>query len=177
MTALEGRLMLPAEYSASHALARTNRAGATTQVPGPLILSGMHRSRTSAVALCLLHVGVDLGPHLLAADRWNPVGYGEDAEVVALHRRMLGVVDATTTDGANWPDWGWPHAGTSRGPRLDAMRQYLACRAANAAPHAWCWGWKDPRATLFLRDWATAGSVGDIPAALSIPVRRSSVDG
>ncbi len=142
----------------------------TPTVPGPIIVAGMHRSRTSAFALCLGHLGLDLGSRLLPADRWSPAGYGEDQGVIDLHRRALGVEDEYATDGTSWPDWGWPPAVLE--PRLlaDDLDKYLCARVGNLAQDALAWGWKDPRTTLFLRQWARS-----CPSARFVLLYRSPI--
>jgi hypothetical protein len=122
--------------------------------------------------MCLRSVGVDLGANLVEADERNPSGYGEDSDVVAVHRRLLGVAEVGATDGLTWHDWGWPTgngAGQMFGAaRASEMRRYVERRAA--ALHSWAWGWKDPRTTLFLESWA-----GVAPAAHFVLLYRSPV--
>jgi hypothetical protein len=144
------------------------------QWTGPLVLAGMHRSRTSTVAMCLGGVGVDLGANLVPADERNPSGYGEDEDVVALHRHLLGVVEVGATDGLTWRDWGFPDDGTIGRPlaphAVAEVRRYVERRARNAARGAWAWGWKDPRTTLFLDSWAEL-----VPEARFVLLYRSPV--
>jgi hypothetical protein len=55
------------------------------------ILTGMHRSGTSLAARLLQEAGADLGnpAGLVPADRWNPDGYFEPRDVMAINRRLL----------------------------------------------------------------------------------------
>lgn len=56
-----------------------------------IVLTGMHRSGTSAVAMTLQAFGVDFGPphSFYGADRWNPRGYLERNDVIDLNSRIL----------------------------------------------------------------------------------------
>ena len=57
--------------------------------PRALLVLGMHRSGTSAVAGALRLAGVDLGADLMAPAADNPKGFFEHAGVVAIHDRLL----------------------------------------------------------------------------------------
>lgn len=56
-----------------------------------IVVTGMHRSGTSAVAMTLEAMGVDFGPHeaFYDADEWNERGYFERKDVVDLNSRIL----------------------------------------------------------------------------------------
>lgn len=56
-----------------------------------IVVTGMHRSGTSAVAMTLEALGVDFGPHdaFYGADEWNERGYFERNDVVDLNSRIL----------------------------------------------------------------------------------------
>jgi hypothetical protein len=59
-------------------------------VTGCILVLGIHRSGTSCVAGVLHHLGVSMGPQLLGSSRHNLRGHFEDAEVLELHRKILG---------------------------------------------------------------------------------------
>lgn len=109
----------------------------------PLIITGMHRSGSSLVASLLQRAGLDLGHELIGADRGNPRGHFEDAEIVRLHDRWLApagrgiLVDCR--DLLPQPDGDW----RAQADRLVAAR--------SGRPR---WGFKDPRASMFLDLWA-----------------------
>ncbi|WP_108660409.1 hypothetical protein [Acuticoccus kandeliae] len=109
-----------------------------------LVVVGYHRSGTSALTQHLAHCGLFIGVDLLGVKASNPRGHFEDRIFVALHDRIL------RDNGERWlaPD---PFVPMISG----AIRQdILAAVAARDAEHA-CWGFKDPRACLFLDLWRT----------------------
>lgn len=55
------------------------------------IVTGMHRSGTSLVARLLYEGGADLGDptQFIAADRWNPDGYYEQADVININQQLI----------------------------------------------------------------------------------------
>jgi glycosyltransferase involved in cell wall biosynthesis len=54
-----------------------------------VVVLGMHRSGTSALAKALELFGVDLGQNLLAANEYNPKGYFEDNRLVLINDNIL----------------------------------------------------------------------------------------
>ena len=56
-----------------------------------IVVTGVHRSGTSAVSMTLEALGVDFGPHeaFYGADQWNERGYFERNDVVDLNSRLL----------------------------------------------------------------------------------------
>lgn len=56
-----------------------------------ILVTGMHRSGTSLVAMTLEALGVPFGPHeaFYAADRWNARGYYERRDVMDINSRMI----------------------------------------------------------------------------------------
>ena len=122
-----------------------------TAAPAPprvVVVAGMHRAGTSAVARGLAALGVDLGDRLMSADvRMNARGFFEDVDVVALDDALL------AAHGADWKsvatlagvDWDAPaHAGA----RAQAAR-ILSARLARAPAY----GFKDPRVPRLLPFW------------------------
>jgi hypothetical protein len=55
----------------------------------PILILGMHRSGTSALAGCLDALGATVGEPLLEVQADNPTGYFELAPVVEVHERLL----------------------------------------------------------------------------------------
>jgi hypothetical protein len=111
----------------------------------------MHRSGTSLVASWLsacglrLHDGRVIGPSV-----GNERGHFEDAEIVELDARAI-----TRTHPASH---GWKVA-DARPCRMDGAafaeaRELVRRRSRRLGP----WGFKDPRATLLLEDWAEAAA-------------------
>ena len=94
-----------------------------------VVVLGMHRSGTSAVAGCLHRLGVDFGPRLMPATEANARGYYEHIDIVNLHDRLLLAL------GGSWdetcplpPDW-WSDevlTGRYRDELLVLLRRDLA---------------------------------------------------
>lgn len=113
-----------------------------------VIVAGMHRSSTSLVASVFARNGFWLSPDQLEAKPDNPKGYFEDAEMHRFHRRLL------------------EHYKTAwdLSPRLRELRDHVLTIPDDLAATAQelvdkyeqhpRWVWKNPRATLFLEEWA-----------------------
>jgi hypothetical protein len=112
---------------------------------GVLVL-GMHRSGTSAVARAIDELGVPLGSPLLPARFDNPAGYGEVEPLMHLNDELLRRL------GGSWDapprlEPGWERA---------AGLGDLAARAAaefGEAHQGPAWVWKDPRVGVLLPFW------------------------
>lgn len=109
-----------------------------------LIVAGFHRSGTSLVGQLLQTAGLFLGYELVGPNRSNPHGHFEDAEILDLHKRLLG--DA----GASW------QVDEPLRPPIDAAREaeLVGLIERRDRDHA-LWGFKDPRVCLFLDEWKT----------------------
>ena len=109
---------------------------------GRLIIAGFHRSGTSLVAQLLDRSGMFLGYDLLQQNLSNRHGHLEDREVVNLHDEILANNGLTwQVDGSEMPIVG----------ELNRRRMHEIVEKRSAG-HA-LWGFKDPRACLFLEDW------------------------
>jgi hypothetical protein len=107
-----------------------------------LIIAGFHRSGTSAAAQLLHRAGLFLGYELLQALPSNPYGHFEDREIVDLHHGILADNDLTWLVGE-------PFLPVVSEARWQSMRQIIERRNAEHA----LWGFKDPRACLFIMLW------------------------
>jgi hypothetical protein len=115
-----------------------------------VLLLGMHRSGTSAIARGLGALGVYLGNDFLDAQPENPTGYWEDKGIVALNERLLGALGLTWDDTSPVDRRAFERRGVRR-LRRDAIR-YLN-RTFTSAP---LWGFKDPRTIRALPFWQRA---------------------
>lgn len=127
-----------------------------------VVVFGMHRSGTSAVAGMLHALGVDMGHVFLEPDSGNPRGYWEDMDMLALNVALLRVA------GGNWVD-------PPLGRHIEMAYQHLAgqmgrlmlakVKHANGQP----WGWKDPRNCLTLHAWhGTMARLGLDPVFIEV---------
>ena len=107
-----------------------------------LIIAGFHRSGTSATSRLLHRAGLFLGYELLEALPSNPYGHFEDREIVKLHTRILAdnektwAVDETFLPIVTQQRW-------------QLMQSIIDRRNSEHR----LWGFKDPRACLFLMLW------------------------
>ena len=125
-----------------------------------LIITGMHRSGTSLVAGILGQQGLDLGTNLIPPMRANPRGFFENPDLMQLHDTLL----AEAGQAWNSPtlhDWTCP----TDADRIDRLR--VVVERTRGGRSDGCWGWKDPRACLFLPLWDAA-----LPAARWVFVLR-----
>jgi hypothetical protein len=113
-----------------------------------VIVAGMHRSSTSLVASVFARNGFWMSPDQLEAKPDNPKGYYEDAEMHQFHRRLLEHYETA-----------WDLSPRLRELRereltipdeLEAPAQALVAKYEQHGR----WVWKNPRATLFLEEWA-----------------------
>ncbi len=118
-------------------------SGPLGEAPRILVIAGMHRSGTSLLAALASEAGFDMGGRLLAAGPGNPGGHFEDLDFLDLHDAALAARGAAPFAVA--PDFRFVPAAAE----LAAARELL--RRRQAKPR---WGFKDPRATLFLDFWA-----------------------
>jgi hypothetical protein len=107
-----------------------------------LIIAGFHRSGTSATARLLHRAGLFLGYELLEALPSNPYGHFEDREIVNLHTRILADNDRTWAVGEPL----LPFVGQQR---WQVMQSIIERRNSEHR----LWGFKDPRACLFMMLW------------------------
>lgn len=112
-----------------------------------ILVAGMHRSGTSALAGTLAHLGVPLGDHLLEAGPDNPKGYWEHKDIVMLHERLL------TELGSGWDDVRplpprWVDSDPARRAASD-----LEALLARDFDRMRLWAVKDPRICRLLPLW------------------------
>jgi hypothetical protein len=107
-----------------------------------LIIAGFHRSGTSFTAQLLHRAGLFLGYELLEAKPSNPYGHFEDKDVVDLHQNILADNGLTWTVSEPF----LPVVGRSRWQRLQQLIE------RRNTEHR-LWGFKDPRACVFIMLW------------------------
>jgi hypothetical protein len=113
-----------------------------------LVVLGMHRGGTSAIAGCLQRLGVDFGPRLMPANPDNARGYYEHLDIVRLHDRLL------LNAGTSWDDASLRPPGWLDAEGLGRFREELSALLARDFGAAPLWGIKDPRLCRLLPWWA-----------------------
>jgi hypothetical protein len=121
-----------------------------------ILVLGMHRSGTSAMAGALARLGVPLGESLIDGAEDNPTGFFEHREIVSAHDE-LGLRYGRTWDDPRpaAPDL---HTESARAALAEAMGDVLA-RDFGDAP---LWALKDPRMCRFLPAWLDLLDAGGI---------------
>jgi hypothetical protein len=112
-----------------------------------VLVLGMHRSGTSAIARGLQALGVYLGTDFLSPQPDNPTGYWEDRNIFEINERLLSVFglkweDVSLIDGARWHE---PEIEALLAEAVKYLRSTLATRPL--------WGFKDPRTIRLLPFW------------------------
>jgi hypothetical protein len=112
-----------------------------------VLVLGMHRSGTSALAGALSCLGVGMGEHFIDASPDNPMGYWEHADVVEAHERLLLEL------GSGWDDLrplpaGWLESKAA--VQALARLQHIVERDFRDSE---VWAVKDPRISRLLPLW------------------------
>jgi len=130
-----------------------------------VLVLGMHRSGTSAMAGALARLGVPLGGPLMDGAEDNPGGYFEHRELVAAHDE-LGLRRGRTWDDPRpaAPDL---HSDFTRAALAGALREVLA-RDFGDTP---LWAVKDPRMCRFLPAWLALLDADGIEARCLLVLR------
>jgi len=116
----------------------------------PLLVTGMHRSGTSALARLLAGAGLDLGDALMAGRLDNPLGYYEDLGFNDLNRALI--TAGVGGDPRLTPDWAF--ADRIDPDRLAPLRPRAAALLAEHDGRGRAWGFKDPRTAVLLDFYA-----------------------
>lgn len=112
-----------------------------------IIVAGFHRSGTSMAMQALARAGVHVGHELIGADPSNADGHYEDVETVRLHDEWL------SDSGSDWCHTGaLPIVDSSMAAQRIKVIQTRFDKQV-VAQSQMIWGIKDPRATLFLKQW------------------------
>jgi hypothetical protein len=112
-----------------------------------LIVLGMHRSGTSALAGVLSLLGVDLGPTLEPPAADNQRGYFENMQAVSVNERLLGILGSGWSDVKPLPDRWWESEPARR--FTDEIRA-IAIRNFGGSS---LWAVKDPRMCRLAPIW------------------------
>ncbi|GAO37044.1 hypothetical protein SCT_2459 [Sulfuricella sp. T08] len=113
-----------------------------------IVVLGMHRSGTSALAGVLHMLGIHPGYSLLPAmEGINPKGFWEHAEVVTIHDQILEAFDSSWYEETSLPDQWW------RSPPVDVFRDRIVSVLRRDFSNSPLWLIKDPRMCRLLPLW------------------------
>lgn len=131
-----------------------------------IVVLGMHRSGTSAIARGVAALGVHLGNDFLDAQPENPTGYWEDRGIVDLNERVLEAL------GLTWDALAAIEPRRFGGWRMwklrSEARRYLRRRFA----HEPLWGFKDPRTIRLLPFWLRVLREANVDDAYLLAIRN-----
>jgi hypothetical protein len=112
-----------------------------------VLVLGMHRSGTSALARGLQMLGIYLGNNFLSPQPDNPTGYWEDRTIWELNERLLAVFGIKWEDVALLDDTRW------HDPEVEALcAEAVKYLESQFTGHP-LWGFKDPRTIRLLPFW------------------------
>lgn len=113
-----------------------------------LLVTGVHRSGTSALARGALALGLEMGENFIEAQTDNPTGFWEDREMVKINRNLLALLGGDIN-----------HNLVLVGPQdwdeeiLTPVRKRIRQFIANKVPRDRYWAAKDPRLCLTFPLW------------------------
>jgi hypothetical protein len=131
-----------------------------------VLVVGMHRSGTSAIARGLKALSVYLGDNLLDGQPDNPTGYWEDKTVVEINQRALEVL------GLKWDDVSPIEYEQFEHYRIRLLRIKAAHYLKSAFTSQALWGFKDPRTIRLLPLWLRALRDCDAEDAYVVAIRN-----
>jgi hypothetical protein len=112
-----------------------------------VLVLGMHRSGTSALARGLQTLGVYLGNDFISPKPDNPKGYWEDRNIFEINERLLDLFGLKWEEVALIDDAQW------EAPGVGALRaEAIAYLKSQFVSHE-LWGFKDPRTIRLLPFW------------------------
>ena len=130
-----------------------------------LLVLGMHRSGTSAIARTLALCGLDIGARVSGASTGNETGHWEDAIALETHEALLHAVGAAWDQPFPLPD-GWQRSSAADEARR-RIGSYLAQRQVQAP-----WASKEPRMCLFAELWRSEAERNAVPLSALLVLRH-----
>ncbi|MGC2633016.1 MAG: sulfotransferase [Candidatus Cybelea sp.] len=131
-----------------------------------VLVLGMHRSGTSAIARGLGPLSVYLGNDFLDAQPENPTGYWEDKGIVAINERLLGAL------GLKWDDTSAIDRRAFERRRVRALRRDAIGYLTRTFASTPLWGFKDPRTIRVLPFWQRALREWEVEDSYVVAIRN-----
>ena len=133
-----------------------------------VLVIGMHRSGTSALARAVQMLGVYMGENFLSPRPDNPTGYWEDKYICDLNERLLAALGLKWEDVALIDDRRWNEAEIQ--VLLAEAVEYLGSQFVSRP----LWGFKDPRTIRLLPFWHSALRLLDVDECYLVVIRNPS---
>lgn len=131
-----------------------------------IVVAGMHRSGTSALARLLIAHGCDAPKTLLPANEYNAKGYWESQEITDFNDEIL------TSAGLSWHSWDQFGVHWYASPVADRFRDRAQTILASEFGHSALFVLKDPRICRLMPFWLKAlEDFGAIPHVV-LPLRN-----
>ena len=130
-----------------------------------ILIAGMHRSGTSAVARTLSLLGCDLPKTLMPAGRGNEAGHWESQAIMKLNDELL------ESAGSAWHDWGAFNPDWYNSPVIDAFRERAQAALESEFGASSLFVVKDPRMCRLLRFWVEAVEAFGATPLVVLPIR------
>ena len=130
-----------------------------------ILVAGMHRSGTSALARVLNLAGCDLPETLLPANPTNEAGHWEPRNIVLLNDEIL------ASAGTAWNDWTAIDPRWYESPVAAAFSERAAAALESEFGDSRLFVLKDPRICRLLRFWIEAARAFDADPRVAIPIR------
>lgn len=131
-----------------------------------VLVIGMHRSGTSALARGVQMLGVYLGDNFLSPRPDNPTGYWEDRYICDLNERLLAALGLKWEDVALIDDRRW-HEAEIQVLVAEAV-EYLGSQLVSHP----LWGFKDPRTVRLLPFWRSVLRLLDVDECYLVVIRN-----
>jgi hypothetical protein len=131
-----------------------------------VLVLGMHRSGTSALARGLQMLGVHLGNDFLSPQSDNPTGYWEDRNIYELNERLLAAF------GLKWEDVALIDDGRWEEPEVETLRSEAVEYIRSKFMDHPLWGFKDPRTIRLLPFWRSVLHSLDVEASYLLVIRN-----
>ena len=113
----------------------------------PVIVLGMHRSGTSAMARLVQELGMNVGANLLPATDGNVYGHFEDEAFIRFHDELIKRQYPKRAPFCEWLPLAPAEIAYTQGDRVEAESIWETHRMSGGT------AWKDPRTSLFLDLW------------------------
>ncbi len=131
-----------------------------------ILVLGVQRSGTSALARIVNFLGAAMPRHLVPANDWNPRGYWESAPLTALHDEMLAELDSS------WDDWRAPPARWKESETATRFANKIRMAVDEEFGNAQLFVLKDPRMCRTLPYWMSILEKSGIRSAPLLVVRN-----